>query len=80
MRLGTLDRVLAHVAFCVGFWNAGNNETFRTLREPASKKRQGTKSREVGHRPSSGRYGSLMPAPMSMMGGTPGRRQLDICT
>jgi len=29
--------------------DAGNNETFRTLRGPASKKRQGTKSREVGH-------------------------------
>jgi hypothetical protein len=29
----------------------------RTLNWPASKKRQGTKSREVGHRLSSGRYG-----------------------
>jgi hypothetical protein len=63
---------IIHVASCVGFWNAGNNETFRTLREPASKKRQGTKSREVGHRLGSGRYGDLMPAPMSRMGGMPG--------
>jgi hypothetical protein len=30
------------------FLDAGNNETLRTLREPASKKRQGTKSRAVG--------------------------------
>ena len=36
-------------------YGAGNNETFRTLREPAS-------------------------APMSIMGGTLGRRQLHICT
>jgi hypothetical protein len=31
------------------FLDAGNNETVRTLSSPASKKRQGTKSREVGH-------------------------------
>ena len=30
------------------FLDAGNNETLRTLSEPASKKRQGTKSRELG--------------------------------
>jgi hypothetical protein len=30
------------------FLDAGNNETLRTLSEPASKKRQGTKSRAVG--------------------------------
>jgi len=29
--------------------DAGNNETLRTLSGPASKKRQGTKSREIGH-------------------------------
>ena len=53
------------------FLDAGNNETFRTLREPAFKKRQGTKSRGVRHRLGSGGYGDLMPAPMSRMGGTP---------
>src|ERR1700751_228564 len=31
----------------------------RTLNRPASKKRQGTKSREVGHRLGSGRYEGL---------------------
>src|SRR6476620_1295978 len=30
------------------FLDAGNNETLRTLSEPASKKRQGTKSQAVG--------------------------------
>jgi hypothetical protein len=34
------------------FWflDAGNDETLGRLSWPASKKRQGTKSREVGHR------------------------------
>jgi hypothetical protein len=31
------------------FLDAGNNKTLRTLKEPAAEKRQGTKSREVGH-------------------------------
>jgi hypothetical protein len=31
------------------FLDAGNDETVRTLSSPASKKRQGTKSQEVGH-------------------------------
>jgi hypothetical protein len=31
------------------FLDAGNNKTLRTLKEPASKNRQGTKSRGVGH-------------------------------
>jgi hypothetical protein len=39
-----------------------------TLRRPASKKRQGTKSREVGERQGSERYGDLMLAP-SFAGG-----------
>jgi len=38
------------------FLDAGNNETLRTLSEPASKKRRGTKSREVGRRRSSECY------------------------
>ena len=52
------------------FLDAGNNETLRTLSEPASKKRQGTKSREVGHWPGSERYGDLMSVPGSMIGVT----------
>ena len=52
------------------FWDAGDDETIGTLSWPASKKRQGTKSREVGHRLSSERYGDLMPAPLSMVSAT----------
>ena len=52
------------------FLDAGNNEALRTLSRPASKKRQGTKSREVGHRLGSGRYGDLMSAPTLMVGAT----------
>jgi hypothetical protein len=44
-----------------------NDETLRLLSKAASKKRQGTKSREVGHRPCSERYGDLMPAPSSVV-------------
>ncbi len=54
--------------------------SLHTMRSPAAEKRQGTKSREVRHRPGSGGYGDLMPAPMSMMDGMPGRRQRHICT
>ena len=42
-----------------------HDEAFHALRRPASKKRQGTKSREVGHRRGSGRYGDLMAVPSS---------------
>jgi hypothetical protein len=55
------------------FLDAGNTETLRRLNWPASKKRQGTKSREVGYRPSSGRYEDLMPAPLSMVSATRAR-------
>src|ERR1700730_15443680 len=41
------------------------HETLGTPSWPASKKRQGTKSREVGHRRSNRRYGDLMPAQSS---------------
>jgi hypothetical protein len=36
-----------------------NAETFPALGQPASEKRQGTKSRGVGHRLCSERYGDL---------------------
>jgi hypothetical protein len=42
-----------------------HDETHRLLSWPASKKRQGTKSREVWHRLGSGRYGDLIRAPTS---------------
>jgi hypothetical protein len=60
--------------------DAGNTETRRTLSEPASKKRQGTKSREVGQRLGGERYGELMLAPSLMAGATSGRRGLHACT
>jgi hypothetical protein len=51
------------------FLDAGNDETLRRLNWPASKKRQGTKSREVGHRLSSGRYRSdFVPWPIASVG------------
>ena len=54
------------------FLDAGDDETIGTLSWPASKKRQGTKSREVGHRLSSGRYEDCMSAPLSMVSATRG--------
>jgi hypothetical protein len=50
--------------------DAGNNEALGTLSCEASKKRQGTKSREVGHRLGSEHYGNLMSAPTLMVPGS----------
>ena len=61
------------------FLDAGNNEALRTLSCQASKKRQGTKSREVGPRLGSERYGDLMSAPTSMAGATLARGDLAVC-
>src|SRR6516225_6746314 len=55
---------------CAGFWTPGNNGGLGTLSSQASKKRQGTKSREVGDRLGSERYGDLMSAPTLMVGAT----------
>ena len=55
---------LANVACCVGFSDAGNDVTLHALMRPASEKRQGTKSREVGQRWCSERYGDYMLAPI----------------
>ena len=54
------------------FLDAGNDEMLGTLSWPASKKRQGTKSREVWHRLGSGRYGDLIRAPSSVVNVTQG--------
>ena len=57
-----------------------HDERFDALWRPASKKRQGTQSREVGHRSCNGRYGDLMAVPSSSVDVTStgcGRR---ICT
>src|SRR5271169_2483258 len=50
------------------------------LRRPASKKRQGTTSRDVGERLASARYGDFRLARSSLVGATLGRRDLDACT
>ena len=57
--------------------NAGNDETLRRLNWPASKKRQGTKSRAVGHWLAES-YVDLMLASISLMGRTPARRHLHV--
>jgi len=59
--------------------DAGNDETLLALRRPASKKRQGTKSREVGHRLSSERYGDLILTPAVMVGAMLVQGDLDGC-
>ena len=56
-----------------------HEEAIHALRRPASEKRQGKKSREVGHWLGSERYGDLMLASISMMSGTPARQHLDVC-
>jgi len=43
-------------------YSARHAEAIPTLGEPASEKRQGRKSRDVGHQRCSGRYGDLAPA------------------
>jgi hypothetical protein len=48
------------------FLDAGNDERCLALRRLASKKRQGTKSREAGHWLSSEHYGDLIFAPALM--------------
>jgi hypothetical protein len=45
---------------------------------PATEKRQGTKSREIGQERCSGRYGDLMLAPASMTGTTVAREELGV--
>ena len=52
------------------FLDAGNNEGLGRLSGQTSKKRQGTKSREIGHRLGSERYGDLRSAPTLMVGAT----------
>jgi hypothetical protein len=52
------------------FLDAGKNQALGTLSCQASKKRQGTKSREVGPRLGSERYGDLMSATTLMVGAT----------
>jgi len=48
-----------HESEFVQVFGRRNAETFPALGQPASEKRQGTKSRGVGHRLCSERYGDL---------------------
>ena len=57
-----------------------HDERFDALWRPASKKRQGTQSREVGHRSCNGRYGDLMAVPSSRVDVTPTGCGGRICT
>ena len=61
------------------FLDAGNDERLLVLGRPASKKRQGTKSREVGHRLSSERYGDLILTPAVMVGAMLAQGDLEGC-
>src|ERR1700756_5982876 len=54
---------LAGMSGGVQVFGCRDDETDRLLSWPASKKRQGTKSREVWQRQGSGRYGDLIRAP-----------------
>jgi hypothetical protein len=51
--------VAAHESESVQVFGCRLDEAIHALRRPASEKRQGTKSREVGHRRCRGRYGDL---------------------
>jgi hypothetical protein len=57
-----------------------HDDPFHALWRPASKKRQGTKSREVVHWWCNGRYGDFMAARISMVDVTPTGRGRRICT
>ena len=56
-----------------------HDERLLTLRQPASKKRQGTKSREVWRRLCRERYGDLIFAPAVMVGAMPAPGDLHGC-
>ena len=53
-----------------------DDETDPALMRPAAEKRQGTKSRDVGQRWCSGRYGDLIPAQTLMVDATGARYEL----
>ena len=49
----------AHESVSVQVFGRRDDDTIHALLRPASKKRQSTKSREVGHRRCRGRYGDF---------------------
>ena len=71
------NELVAGTSDIVQVFGRRHDEPFHALWRPASKKRQGTKSREVGHWRCNGRYGDLMAAPSLRVDVTPtgcGRR------
>src|SRR5882672_3276971 len=52
-------RILSSMSPIVQVFGCRHDDAIHALRRPASEKRQGTKSREVGHRRCRGRYGDL---------------------
>jgi hypothetical protein len=65
--------------FLCRFLDAGNDEMLLARRRPASKKRQGTKSREVRHRLSNERYGNLVLTPAVKVGAILAQGDLEGC-
>ena len=57
--LGTYGSVRGAAGNSRPYRECRHDEAIHALRRPASEKRQGTKSREVGHRWCRGRYGDL---------------------
>ena len=62
------------------FLDAGGTEALHTRGGPASKKRQGAKSRGAGQRLDGERYGGFQVSGAFDGGETLGRRDLDACT
>lgn len=58
-RLTSIQFAAAHESGVVQVFGRRHDEAIHALRRPASEKRQGTKSREVGHWRYRGRYGDL---------------------
>ena len=75
-----LERGRGSKSACVQVFGRRHLERRLALRRPASKKRQGTKSRGVGKRLGSERYGDFRLAPSLLVGATLGRRDLDAWT
>jgi hypothetical protein len=64
---------------CVQVFGRRDDVPIHALMRPATEKRQGTKSREVGQRLGVERYGELMLAPSSTSSATTGRGGLHAC-
>ena len=67
-------RNTGHVAAFVQVFSRRQRKSHHALRRPAAEKRQGTKSREVGHWLAASPMGILISAPTSFAGERPTRR------